>query len=219
MSNTTEWIPDWNVIPVGGVVFGALKLQRAMNAAAPPGCLTWSIDGDGKYDRRHMTSRNLDCGHWPVPVQKGYVCVFDPDNPEYLAKYATGFGWTTERYASCTYRSGIDTDLVMGLRIWHEVLHCILGSAEPDDMTRSPGFIEYLVDRYGDHDPFVTRFRDDVIQYEHDPEYQKEFYTYLMVKHFPDEVAGRVPPVSLKRRIAGLIQIVVGMVRRFINSV
>ncbi len=212
-----KWIPEWKIIPVGDVTFGKLKLQRVIDAVPIPGCLTWEIDRSGPYTRRYIAKENFDYGCWPVPEKSGYACVFRRGDPDFPVQRAGGLAWTSSRTASCSYRPGVDSDLVLGLRIYHEILHCLLGSGEPDDMIRSPGFVDYLSDRYGIKDPFVVAFWNNPMKYEHDPEYQKEFYAYLMQKHFPEETDGYLPSVPFRRRLSGFVATFVDSILRLLG--
>lgn len=213
-----NWIQSWVIIPVAGISFSGYRLYRAMKAAAPPGCIAWSIDLDADYERQHLAWGNSDYGYWPVPKHPGHVCVFDPGNPDYPAKGASGFGWLAEDVASCTYKPATESDLVIGLRIWHEVLHCMLGSGEPDQMTETPGFVAFLERKFGADDPWVFQFRANPALYAHDPYYQKEFYAYLVEVHFRDEASA--PPIRppVQYLIRDVLEEILSFVRKKTGS-
>lgn len=214
MTMGKNWISEWSIIPVGAVPLSGYRLHRIMRAAAPPGSITWRIDCDGEYERRHLAWGGTDYGTWPVPLHPGHVCVFDPRHPDYPAKRAGGLGWLVDDVASCAYNPLRDSDLAIGLRIWHEVLHCMLGSGEPDQMTESPGFVSYLEQKFGVDDPWVFQFRANPVLYAHDLTYQKEFYAYLVEVHFPDmaSVPARRPPLWYwVRDVVGDLLVAVGL--------
>ena len=178
------WIPDWKIVPIDGVAFGATELQQAKEAAGVPSAITWTIDTNGAYTRKEVTNY----GYWPVPNNAGYITVFDYDNPNYPTQNASGLAWPTLRYGSCTWRPASESLFIIGLRIWHEMLHCLLGSGDPDTMTTDLGFVDYLSAKFGYDSAFASNFRNNPSNYAHDPNYQKEFYLYLVEKHFPDKL-------------------------------
>lgn len=193
-----NWISDWKIIPVGSVSITGYRLYRIMGAASPPPSITWSIDPDGEYERKRIMIGGSDYGEWPVPTTPGHVCVFDPRSGSFGDVRASGLGWLYDDVASCVYRPGSESDLSIGLRIWHEVLHCMIGTGEPDEMTQSPGFITYLKESFGTEDAWVLQFEADPSRYAHDSGYQKVFYKYLVEKHFRDEACapGKRPPLQ-----------------------
>ena len=208
-----NWIPEWRVIPVGGIPFDGYRLYRAMKAAGAPGCIAWKIDLDGEYERRHLAWGGVDYGYWPVPTVPGHICVFNPNSVEHAVHQASGMGWLNEDVASCTYRPLAESDLVIGLRIWHEVLHCMLGSGEPDQMTETPGFVAFLERKFGADDPWVFQFRANPALYAHDPYYQKEFYAYLTATHFPNEAAKPAHRVPLRYLVRDLLGAILARIR------
>lgn len=188
------WNPDWRVVPVGSVNVTSTTLEQWRSAAQIPVCITFSIDRAAPHLRQRVLAGPKDYGYWPVPTEPNCVCVFDSADPNYSPVDAVGLAWNGPDVASCIY----DGDSrIMGLRVWHEILHCMLATGDPDKMTSTPGFVTYLIQKYGYNDPFVVEFRDNMSEHEHDPDYQEEFYTYLMFIEFPWCISGAMaPPVA-----------------------
>jgi hypothetical protein len=209
-----NWISEWGIIPVGSIKLSEYRLYRIMRAAGTPGSITWLLDPDGEYERRHLAWDGLDYGYWPVPLHPGHVCVFNPLDPDYPAMKAAGFGWLQDDVASCTYVPSRDSDLVIGLRIWHEVLHCMLSSGDADRMLQTPEFVPYLERKFGADSPMVVQFKENPVSHEHDPTYQKEFYTYLVETHFPEKASVPRPQPPLAYRIRDIIEDILAAIRR-----
>jgi len=189
--DTKAWIPTWTMISIDSDVITQNLVDQSRSAAGVPNVLKWIIDPESTA---HLRQNVSPYGYWPVPSSPEHVTLFVNTNPTYPTQGAAGLAWPTLRYASVMYYPNLDTPFDFGLRIWHEILHCLLGSDEPDKMTTSISFITYLNSKFGYSSTFASNFRNNPGNYEHDTNYQQEFYTHLMEKYFWDEIAAGEEP-------------------------
>ena len=71
---------------------------------------------------------------------------------------------------------GTETEEVLGLRCWHELLHGLPGVESSDAMLESAAFREYLA---GNYPSVLDAFVRDPERFRHDPRPQRLFYTML----------------------------------------
>jgi hypothetical protein len=107
----------------------------------------------------------------PFPLEDQTLVVFSAtDHP--VTGIAGGCAGT--RYTVAVF--GTETDEVLMLRCWHELLHGLPGIESADAMCDSAAFRAFLETNY----PVVhTAFIADVERYRHDPRPQRLFYTML----------------------------------------
>jgi len=107
----------------------------------------------------------------PFPLRDGTILVFSAT--DYPVEGVAG-GAAGSRCSVGVF--GTETDEVLGLRCWHELLHTLPGVETSDGMLDSGAFRAYLAENYPQmYDAFVRepeRFR-------HDPRPQRLFYTML----------------------------------------
>ena len=109
--------------------------------------------------------------HFPFPLRDQTLILFS--SADYPVDGAAG-GCAGTRYAVAVF--GNETDEVLGLRCWHELLHGLPGSESADAMVESTAFREFLAREYPDvHAAFTANLE----RYRHDPRLQRLFYTML----------------------------------------
>lgn len=177
-----NWIQKWRIRAIDGLPFDAMDLYRARNAAGVPSGLEWYLDNSLPYVARDTGAY----GAWPFGTEPGTVILFASDNPNYTPKNAMGLCYTGEDVISCQYR-GDETDLDIGNRIYHEIIHGICNCGNPDGMTTTDvtEFCQYLRDKYGASSSYATQFCSNPGQYAHSSVYQKDFYEMLGRRYFP----------------------------------
>lgn len=109
--------------------------------------------------------------HFPFPLRDQTLVLFS--SADYPVEGAAG-GCIGTRYSVAVF--GNETDEVLGLRCWHELLHGLPGSESADAMLESRAFRDFLAREYPD---VYRTFSADPERFRHDPRPQRLFYTFL----------------------------------------
>gem|GEM_PF-962789 len=107
----------------------------------------------------------------PFPVFDQTLVLFSA--ADYPVSGVAG-GCAGTRYSVAVF--GGESDEVLGLRCWHELLHGLPGSESADAMLESTAFLEYLQAHYP---ATYSAFISDLERFRHDPRPQRLFYTML----------------------------------------
>lgn len=177
-----NWISTWRIRAIDGLQFDAMDLYRAHKASGAPSCLNWYFDNTVPYAARDTGTY----GVWPFGTEPGTIILFSPDNPKYSPKNAMGLCYTGQDVISCLVESD-ETDLDIGNRIYHEIIHGVCNCGNPDGMTSTDvaEFCQYLRDKYGATSSYASQFCTNPNQYAHSSAYQKDFYEMLGRRYFP----------------------------------
>lgn len=109
--------------------------------------------------------------NFPFPLRDQTLILFS--SADFPVDGAAG-GCAGTRYAVAVF--GNETDDILGLRCWHELLHGLPVSESADAMLNSSAFREFLAREY----PTVhAAFTANPERFRHDPRPQRLFYTML----------------------------------------
>jgi PKD repeat protein len=181
-SMVVNWIPEWRIRVVGSLSFNAMDLYYACQAAGVPSGLNFYIDNSIPYAARDTGAYGI----WPFGTDPATIILFAQNDPNFSPKNAAGLCYVGEDKVSCIVFDD-DTDLGIGNRIYHEVIHAICNCGNPDEMvsTDVAEFCEYLKQKYGAGSAYATQFCANPSNYAHSSEYQKDFYEMLGKRYFP----------------------------------
>lgn len=112
-----------------------------------------------------------DWHRMPFPLEDWTILIFSA--ADYPVEGVAG-GAAGSRCSVAVF--GTETEEVLVLRCWHELLHGLPGIESSDAMLESTAFRAFLAGNYPDvHDEFVR----DPERFRHDPRPQRLFYTML----------------------------------------
>jgi len=163
-------IPSANPIEITVLIPGLLDRDYARRILSAVPRTVWSFRFDDPQE-------NVNWHIWrewhniPFPLQDATLTVFS--TADYPVEGVAGGAAGTR----CTVGiSGGESDELLGLRCWHELLHGLPGIESADAMLDSHDFRAFL----GRHYPSIgDAIAADPERYRHDPRPQRLFYTML----------------------------------------
>ncbi len=162
--------PQQGPIPVTVLVPGQLEtaLVRRVLAAVPSTVWSFGFDEPRENVNWHVWR---DWHDMPFPLRDRTLVIFSAaDFPiDGVAGGAAG-----SRCSVAVF--GTESEEVLALRVWHELLHGLPDVESSDAMLESTAFRAFLAEHY----PRVhTAFVSDLERFRHDPRPQRLFYTML----------------------------------------
>lgn len=157
-------------IPVTVLVPGSLSqaiVQRTL-AQVPSNVWSFRMGTPVEGENWHLWH---DWHHFPFPLRDQTLVLFSA--ADYPVDGAAG-GCAGTRYAVAVF--GDETDEVLGLRCWHELLHGLPGLESADGMLASAAFRDFLSREYPGVYSILTA---DIERFRHDARLQRLFYTML----------------------------------------
>lgn len=158
------------LIPVTVLVPGRLDsaLVRRVLARVPSTVWSFRVEEPRENVNWHVWR---DWHNMPFPLQEGALLLFS--GADYPVEGVAG-GAMGSRCSVAVF--GTETEEVLVLRCWHELLHGLPGVESSDAMLESTAFRAFLTEHY----PAVfDAFFGDLERYRHDPRPQRLFYTML----------------------------------------
>jgi len=132
-------VQEWDLFSIDPTVTDA-TLQRWISLAGIPSCWRFRfVDPGGRWTARDRGG----FGIWPVPTRSNAIVVFSASDPRFSPR-AGGATWHDGGPCTIGHWPDRDTDIGMGARIWHEILHACGVDSDQMDKKDKKGFCEYL---------------------------------------------------------------------------
>lgn len=132
-------VRNWEIFSIDPRVTDA-TVQRWISVAMIPPCWKFRfVDPDGYWTARDHGS----FGIWPVPTRSNAIAVFSASDPRFSPR-AGGVTWHDGGPCTIGYWPDRDTDLGMGARIWHEILHACGVDSDQMDKADKKAFCTHL---------------------------------------------------------------------------
>ncbi len=163
-------VPHADPLPVTVLVLGRLDTALVRRVLARVPSTVWSFRfGEPRENANWHVWR--DWHNMPFPLQDRTLLLFS--GADYPVAGVAG-GAMGSRCSVAVF--GTETEEVLGLRCWHELLHGLPGVESSDAMLESTAFRTFLAEHYS---AVADRFFGDLERYRHDPRPQRLFYTML----------------------------------------
>lgn len=157
-------------IPVTVLVPGRLDTTLVRRVLARVPSTVWSFRFDEPRENANWHVWR-DWHNMPFPLQDRTLLLFS--GADYPVEGVAG-GAMGSRCSVAVF--GTETEEVLGLRCWHELLHGLPGVESSDAMLESTAFRTFLAEHYS---AVAELFFGDLERYRHDPRPQRLFYTML----------------------------------------
>jgi hypothetical protein len=132
-------VQEWDLFSIDPTVTDAI-LQRWISLAGIPSCWRFRVvEPDGRWTAKDRGS----FGIWPVPTKSNAIVVFSASDSRFSPR-AGGVTWHDGGPCTIGHWSDRDTDIGMGARIWHEILHACGVDSDQMDKVDKKAFCAHL---------------------------------------------------------------------------
>ena len=132
-------VREWEIFSIDPTATDAV-LQRWLSLAGISPCWKFRfVEPDGRW----TTENRGGFGIWPVPRKSNAIVVFSASDPRFSPR-AGGVTWHDGGPCTIGHWPDRDTDLGMGARIWHEVLHACSVDSDQMDKRDKQAFCAHL---------------------------------------------------------------------------